>query len=336
MRSGMGQELALELDLALDGRRRRVSPEVKSLVALARDMAALPDPEIDARFAAKLEQRLLTEGLEVAPKPARRLQVVPKTEPKTEPTPQRPATPTPVIPLPRRRFVVRRGMVAAVAAAMLLAFPVAASATALPGSPFHTIKVNIMERIELAFAGDAVDEGFTHLRFADRRIDEIGQLLALGAEGPVTGALGLMQGEQVTGAEKLQSGTSDPAVLERGAQILRAQAGSLAALAKQLSDDVRPAALDAAVAAKALAARLAGSNGPSTAASGDAATTAAAGGSQATAVGGTASDVASKAGTVTKGVASQVPDVPDEPPGPANPGGSSSSQTGDLTKSYLP
>lgn len=330
MTSGMGQDLALDLELALEGRRKRVPAEVKSLVALAHDLATLPDPEIDARFAARLEQRLLSDGLEAAT-PARHLQAVPAPKPQA---PAEPVRRAPVVPLPRRRFVFKRGLVAAVAAAMLLAFPLAASANSLPGGLFHSFKVNVLERIELALAGGPVDDGFKHLDFAERRIGEIAQLLVLGNEGDVQGALDMMQGEQVTGVEAIMAATSDPAVLSRAARILEAQADALANIARNLSIDMRPAALDAASAAKALAERLVGATGDSVA---DRSVTTVAGATSRARADGPTPNVAGSADVVADQVTSKVPEVPEpEAPNPPTAGTSSHNQQGSLQDAYGP
>lgn len=329
MSSGMGHDLALDLDLALAGRRKRAPAELESLVMLARDLASLPEPDIDPRFAAILEQRLLTEQIDEAPVPARRLQAVPES-PQPEP-PVEPVRRAPVVPLPRRRFVFKRGLVAAVAAAMLVAFPIVASASSLPGGILHSFKINVLERIELAFAGGPVDDGFKHLDFADRRIDEIGQLLALGSESAVPGALAMMQSEQIAGVEVILDATRDPAILARAARMLEAQAGKLVTIAKTLSLDVRPAALDAAAAAKALAARLSGAPG-GRAGSGSAEDSASAAGAASSA----ASRVAKDAGTFTTKVTSQVPvPEPDTPEPPTGGGGNSQPSHGCLGDAYL-
>lgn len=170
----MGQELALAL--ALEGRIDAVPAETASLVALATELQALPEPEIDMNFAAALEQRLLTEGLEEAPvRP--QLQVV-------RSIPETPADEVvrraEVVRLPRRRYTVRRSIAAVAAAAMLSAFPVAATASSLPGSPFYGLKL-FTERAQLAMFGGEVADAFTHVSLAERRIDEARQLTELGA-----------------------------------------------------------------------------------------------------------------------------------------------------------
>lgn len=250
----MGEELAL--DLAYEGRVAPATPQAARLLALAERINALPDPEIDETFAAELEARLLAD---VAEAPARHLHSVPARA--ARPAPVAPVRPAAVIPLPRRRWVVRKHLVAAVAAAMLIAFPIAAGASALPGTPFHSFKVNVIERIELMFSGSDIAKGFKHLDLADRRIGEISQLLALGAEAPVSGTLRLTQGEQSAGVEILLGATTDQATLQRAADILDRQAGRLSSLAPGFSTDLRQVALQAAAFAKSLVARLTGPSG---------------------------------------------------------------------------
>lgn len=151
----------LTLALRLEGTTGAASVEVERLVDVAAMVATLPDPDIDPVFAAKLEQRLLTEGLaaQVAetPEPYQGLRVV--RTPQTQPAPARTEKLAPnVIALPRRRYVMRKALVAAIAAAMALAMPVAMASTALPGSPGYAIKemrrsiqLHFMHGNELAF-----------------------------------------------------------------------------------------------------------------------------------------------------------------------------------------
>ncbi|MHB8511548.1 MAG: hypothetical protein ACYDCC_05155 [Actinomycetota bacterium] len=125
------------LALALDGATVPASEEVIRLTDIAGIVGSLPDPEIDPRFAARLEAVLMAEfdAQQTTVSPALRIVkpagIQPVVEPKTAPN---------VIAFPRRRFVVRKVVAVAIAAAMLSALPIIASASALPGSPFFGIE----------------------------------------------------------------------------------------------------------------------------------------------------------------------------------------------------
>lgn len=243
-----GDELALAL--ALEGTGSAASPQVTRLLALAETLVTLPDPEIDPRFAARLEARLLEETLEEEKAP--RLQVVPARLPK--PAPVRRAR---VHPLPRRRLVVRRSLVAAAVAIMLAALPVVGSAGALPGSPFYRLKLGL-ERVELFFAGGPQDQGFKHLEFAGARLGEATELVALGMERAVPDTLARMQTEQRRGAGLILAFAKDRAALARAARILQGQSGMLTRrVLPAASSDIRDAVLDAVATGKALASRIA-------------------------------------------------------------------------------
>src|SRR5437899_9078379 len=116
----MGEDL--NLALALEGAIEAATPEVKGLVTIANALAQLPEPEIDATFAAELEQLLLTDGV-TAPVGRPQLTVVKPAVP-VAPEPVRRDT---VVRMPSRRFTVRRSLTAAVAAASLAAFPLVAT-----------------------------------------------------------------------------------------------------------------------------------------------------------------------------------------------------------------
>lgn len=246
-RSG-GNELALAL--SLEGRAQPASPEVARLVALAETLAGLPDPLIDPKFAARLEARLMEE--ELAEEQNRALRVAPKPSVR----PAEPVRRAKVHPLPRRRVVIRRGLIAAALAVMLMALPIAASAGALPGSPFYSLKLGI-ERIELAFAGGPEAKAFKHLELAGTRLDEAAQLVALGRGDAVSATLDRMAAEQRTGTTLILGFPAGRPAVTRAAQILRTQTAGLSALAAKASPELRAAVLDAAAASDALATRLA-------------------------------------------------------------------------------
>lgn len=209
MTARMSEDLALSL--ALDGRAEPADLETKALVGLAERLAALPDPEIDERFAAALEARLLSEGLSEAPAPVTaarpRLTVVPATRPQV------PVRRAPVVQLPRRRFVLRRGIAAAAVAAMLGAFPAAAMAGALPGSPFWKGKL-AMEELSIKLFGTPLEDGFAQFDRVARRGSEIEQLKAIGgSDEEITLAALEMNREMVAGKTLIMDNTDDPAAL---------------------------------------------------------------------------------------------------------------------------
>lgn len=172
----MGEHLALAL--ALEGRVEAARAETATLVSLAGRLTTLPEPAIDAAFAAALEARLLAEEVETAPEIIQvpRLRVV-------RSIPETPADEivrrAPVVQMPRRRLVVRRGLAAAIAAASLGAFPVVAAAQALPGTPFYGMKISF-EKMQIALFGDRVADAFTYVKLANARFGEAKQLDALG------------------------------------------------------------------------------------------------------------------------------------------------------------
>lgn len=180
----MGEHL--NLALALEG-RTAARGEARELVALAQDLGSLPEPKIDETWAAALEARLLTEGLDEAPAVVGRPQLAVVEQPIEQPAAE-PVRRAPVVTLPRRRMVVRRSVAAVAAAAMLGAFPVAAAASSLPGSPFYGLK-RTMERAQIAMFGGAIADGFAHMDLADRRLGEAEQLSALGRGGDAIAAL---------------------------------------------------------------------------------------------------------------------------------------------------
>lgn len=323
MSARMGDELAL--DLALQGRVQPPTAQVERLAALAGTLAELPDPQIDPKFAAALEARLLEEEIEgeQAPaRPERHLTSVPAAKPAkpaAEPRPAQPARRAPVVPLPRRRLVLRRGLVAAVAAAMLMAFPIAAGASALPGTPFYPIKTGVIERIELAFAGDDVGKGMKHLDFAQRRAEEAVQLVALGAaEALVADTAAAQAREAETGASLILGATDDPAVLSRVMTIVSTSAESLSALLPGVSGAAEPALLGAIETNRAIASQLASVLGIAAPATSGPAVAGVAGDASSSA-GSTSSNVATSSDTIAGDGSAPAPDAPDAPEGPEAP-----------------
>lgn len=240
------------LALALDDPAFVASGEIRSLVLVARTLEALPDPEIDPAFIARLEARLMTDG-------ATALRVA--VAPVADVSPSKVADPIPrpravVIALPRRRFVVRKALVAAVAAATLVALPVAAAARSLPGSPLYGLKT-MRERIELVFARGPVADGFVHLAHAARRLDEADQLVVLGRDRLVPATLRRFDSSLRAGAALILTYAAGPAVLERLASALDATTGRLASLLDAASPGVRPVIVSSLESSRELSDRVA-------------------------------------------------------------------------------
>src|SRR5919108_3983054 len=103
MSSKMGSTLSLAL--ALEG-RIKPARENEQLVAIAEALAELPDPQIDRGFMLALEQRILTEEFSEQA-PVRHLEPVPTVAPVAEPIRR-----APVVQMPKRRFIIRRSLVA--------------------------------------------------------------------------------------------------------------------------------------------------------------------------------------------------------------------------------
>jgi len=234
----MGEEL--NLALALEG-RTTARGEARELVALADDLAKLPEPEIDQSWAAALEAHLLTEGLEVAPASIGRPRLTVVEQPVEQPTDE-PEHRAPVVTLPRRRMVVRRSVAAVVAVAMLGAFPVAAAASSLPGSPFYGLK-RAMERAQIAVFGGPVADGFAYMNLANTRLDEAEQLSALGrSDADIPGLLADADASLIRGSELVISNTDDPAALTKLATLAGEAKARAQGMQPALSDDIALAA----------------------------------------------------------------------------------------------
>ncbi|HEX9695741.1 MAG TPA: DUF5667 domain-containing protein [Actinomycetota bacterium] len=252
-------EVQLALAHALDDAALTPSGEIRGLVRLARVLQAVPDPEVDPDFAARLEARLLTEGLDELS-----VRRIPATSPppKAHVSPRRSTAAsieTPiaeVVALPRGRFVVRKAVVGFVAAAMLFALPVVSAGSALPGSPLYGVKM-AKEQIELAMARGPVADGFVYLRHAQRRLGEAEQLIATGRDRLVPSTLRRYDDAIQTGTQLILSATTDPAALARLAAQIRFGTGSLARLLDAASADVTPSVIDAIATADEMSLRVA-------------------------------------------------------------------------------
>lgn len=146
------------LERALDGAARPPTEEIASLVALARMLEALPEPEIDPAFAASLEARLMAEApAAVAPAPARTGVVVRLSA--------------------RRR--VRRTLAAAIAAVLLIGIPTAASANVAPDSSLYGLRLAREEaRLWASCRAGSVACGFAHLDRANQRLADLDYVIA--------------------------------------------------------------------------------------------------------------------------------------------------------------
>jgi hypothetical protein len=173
----------LTLALRLEGTTGAASVEVERLVDVAAMVATLPDPDIDPVFAAKLEQRLLTEGLaaQVAetPESYQGLRVVRTLEPAA-PEHEEKLAPN-VITLPRRRYTVRKAVAALIAAALGMALPVAMASTALPGSPGYALN-KARFAVQLHFASGH-EKPFMMMHRADVLVSYTSRLVVIGAPG---------------------------------------------------------------------------------------------------------------------------------------------------------
>lgn len=235
------------LTLALEGRIHAASGQTAELVALAGNLALLPDPEIDATWANALEARLI--GAEV----------VQPTLHLVEPAPAPEPLPTNVVQLPARRFVVRRALAGAVAAAMLSAFPVVAVAGSLPGTPGYGVKRSI-ERLHIAMFGDEVADGFAYMALAQRRVGEAGEMIALKMRPELISLILRDAMLDLNRSSRLVlDNTDDEATLQRfsdQAAETQRRIAALASDAPQASQRALQGALDASIALQADVARL--------------------------------------------------------------------------------
>jgi len=126
-----------------------------------------------------------------------------------------------IVPIGRarsRRTGARRAVVAAIAAAMLLTLgagsAIAASTDAKPGDALYGVK-RASERIAVAMRRSPESKAALHLKFAERRIDEID---ALAAEGKDVTDLAADFAEELEAAGALASDEAFARILERTRQ----------------------------------------------------------------------------------------------------------------------
>jgi hypothetical protein len=261
MMKSMGEK---DLILSLRAQGAGVA-EARDLAYVAGALAVVPDPEIDAAFANELEATLMAEfDAQMAPnvtqlrpaQPMRRIEqpAAAVAAPKTTKTSSAPIAT--VIPLPRRKLVIRKAMAAAIAAALMLALPVAASANALPSSPMYKGKL-ALEDIRGFFTSGAA-KGFFYLQRAKTRSEELAQETALGHTAVLAKVARLMQSEQAEGTKLILGSNPTAAELAQAAGTLREISQQLSSLLNVVPAAVRPTVLGALNKANALATSLDG------------------------------------------------------------------------------
>ncbi|MHB8511917.1 MAG: hypothetical protein ACYDCC_07005 [Actinomycetota bacterium] len=189
------QDQAAALARALEG-GMAATPEIDSLVSLARMLGTLPEPTIDAGFAARLEARLSREAAATleAPPVAAGVGVV--------------------VQLQTRQRRLRRTLAVAIAAAMLLAIPIAASANAAPGSPLYGVRLKVEGlRLWARCTGGAVECGFAHLDRASARVADLRDVIAQGDVALMTVTSHRIRGDLSSGTNKILSASPPVATL---------------------------------------------------------------------------------------------------------------------------
>lgn len=233
-----------EKDLVLSLRAQgATTAEARDLVAVAGALALVPDPEIDATFADALEATLMAEfDQQVSTvkqlRPVRPAAAGPVAVPSKTQT-SKPAAIATVTPLPRRKLVLRKTLAAAIAAVLIMALPVAASANALPSSPLYKGKLAI-EEMRLFFTTGEMAKGFYHLERAKLRGEEMAQEAALGHTEVLVKVAALMQAEQRTGMRLILGANPNAAQLAQAADALRDISQQLTTLLPQVPQAVRP------------------------------------------------------------------------------------------------
>lgn len=237
MMTSMGEK-DLVLSLKAQGAK---TAEARDLVAVAGALALVPDPQIDAAFADELEAVLMAEfdaqHSTVTQLRRARPAAAPAKTVKTVPT-AKPATIATVTQLPRRKMVIRKAMAAAIAAVLMMALPVAASANALPSSPFYKGKL-AMEEFRLFLTHGDMAKGFYHLERARIRGEEMSQEAALGHAAVLVKVAGMMQAEQREGMRLILGANPTAAELAQAASTLRGISQQLTDMLPQVPQAAR-------------------------------------------------------------------------------------------------
>lgn len=255
--SKINAELALAL--ALDGKLSRLDEETATLVSVVDALRALPEPEIDAKFAMALEQRILTEGLEDQTVTVGRpqLAIVPDVEPAIaeDPTPA-----DNVFTMPRRKVRVRKSFAAIAACFMLGAFPVMATAKSLPGDLFYSAKQSLRSA-KIALFGGPMQDAMWRLGFAADHVREAEALTALGADPKLVASALDMAAYEFAKANDTVADVDDPNALETFAAEAEATEKMLEKSGPNLPQEAAAAFDRAMEAAQALTAALANALG---------------------------------------------------------------------------
>lgn len=219
---------AKALARVLDGDGLTASPELSSLVSLARMIEALPSPTIDAGFADRLEARLA----EKIAATARPIHAGPAGVPV--------GAVGVVIQLEARRKRIRRTLVAAIAAAMMLALPIAASAKARPGSALYGVRLGVESaRVWATCRSGAVSCGFAHLDRASARLDDLRVILPEGNASAVTSTSHRLRMDLSAGTTSILHASPPVGTLRRLAARLDVTAHSLESLMDRVPQEAR-------------------------------------------------------------------------------------------------
>ncbi|GAC1410338.1 MAG: hypothetical protein NVSMB57_04010 [Actinomycetota bacterium] len=239
------------LSRVLSNPASRAPDDIRRLASIAVALEAVPDPEIDPSFVARLEARIMSEEVNTYPA----LSLVSSFNRGSDGTNAEPVTKVPhtasVIWLPRRRLVVRKALVGAVAAILLVALPLVASASALPGTPFYGLHATL-ERLERAAADGPVQKGFVDLKHGARRLDEVKELFALRSTPLVPQTLERMNDALRTGTNLILRHATDPETLTRLARALGSSTGKLSTLLKSAPASIKPSIIGSLASGNAL------------------------------------------------------------------------------------
>ncbi|HEX9695745.1 MAG TPA: hypothetical protein VGB64_05460 [Actinomycetota bacterium] len=247
-------DTTLALALALDGAATPATEEIKRLSGIAGMVDALPNPDIDARFAARLEATLMAEydAKFGAPAPLR----IVKPEPVARPTIQKRTAPN-VVAMPQRRLVIRRAVAGLVAAAMLSALPVVAAASSLPGSPFFGIER--WRQNHAISSAHGAEKAFTSERVAQKWIGYGAQMAVLNFDPSDIEAVLFRAGELQTQAAGLIARFGSKRQIATMAGMFAEDATRLREMLSRTSESARPAVHDAIATATSLTRSLVGS-----------------------------------------------------------------------------